>query len=94
MVSELSFCIIFGIRALSRVSDLLACFECLSFLLCLLEVDSPGRPVLGTKRGANLLFPFHGVFLGRVGDPLGYNFVAGIINGEDNLVAARNCPVV
>jgi len=22
------------------------------------------------------------VFLGRVGDPLGYNFVAGIVNGE------------
>ena len=34
------------------------------------------------KRGAILLFPFHGVFLGRVGDPLGYNFVAGIVNGE------------
>ena len=63
------------------------------FLFCLLEVDSSGRPVLGTKRGASLLLPFHGVFLGRVGDPLGYNFVAGIINGEDNLVAARNFPV-
>jgi len=22
------------------------------------------------------------VFLGRVGDPLGYNFIAGIVNGE------------